>query len=184
MAAPDVGIADAVIEDAEDVPERRLSPAVLTLRRLLHHRLFMTGFVVFAIVLVIAVLAPWLTDADPDRLAMRYRFLSPSPEHLFGTDNFGRSLYSRVIWGARLSMIIGVSVVAINAVLGTAIGAAAGYFRRIDNVGDAHQRRADGVPGRAAGDRRDRGAGTFAERRDHRVGSSIRRAPRASCGRR
>ena len=126
--------APALGPDVEDVPERRLSPAVLTLRRLLHHRLFMSGFVVFMIVLVIAVLAPWITSADPDRLAMRYRFLSPSPDHLFGTDNFGRSLYSRVIWGARLSMIIGVSVVAINAVLGTAIGAAAGYFRRIDNV--------------------------------------------------
>ena len=127
-ATPDLGL------DAEDVPERRLSPTVLTLRRLLHHRLFMTGFVVFVFVLAVAVLAPWITSADPDRLAMHYRFLSPSPEHLFGTDNFGRSLYSRVVWGARLSMIIGVSVVAINAVLGTAIGAAAGYFRRIDNV--------------------------------------------------
>jgi peptide/nickel transport system permease protein len=120
--------------DAEDVPQRRLSPAALTLRRLLHHRLFMTGFVVFAIVLLVAILAPWITSADPDQLAMRYRFLPPSWDHLFGTDNFGRSLYSRVVWGARLSMIIGVSVVAINAVFGTAIGAAAGYFRRIDNV--------------------------------------------------
>ncbi len=94
--------------DLEDVPERRLSPSVLTLRRLLHHRLFMSGFAVFMIVLVIAVLAPWITSADPDKLAMRYRFLSPSPEHLFGTDNFGRSLYSRVGWGARLTRIIGV----------------------------------------------------------------------------
>src|ERR1700722_1914967 len=125
---------DAPAPDTEDVPERRLSPTVLTLRRLLHHRLFMTGFVVFVFVLAVAVLAPWITDVDPNKLAMRYRFLSPSPDHLFGTDNFGRSLYSRVVWGARLSMIIGVSVVAINAVLGTAIGAAAGYFRRIDNV--------------------------------------------------
>src|ERR1700684_3990271 len=121
-ATPDSGL------DAEDVPERRLSPTVLTLRRLLHHRLFMTGFVVFVFVLVVALLRPWITSADPDKLALCYPFLTPLPDHLFGTDNFGRSLYSRVIWGARLSMIIGVSVVAINAVLGTAIGAAAGYF--------------------------------------------------------
>ena len=133
-AAMRADIEPVVETDAEDVPQRRLSPAVLTLRRLLHHRLFMSGFVVFTIVLVVAILAPWITSADPDRLAMRYRFLPPSWDHLFGTDNFGRSLYSRVVWGARLSMIIGVSVVAINAVFGTAIGAAAGYFRRIDNV--------------------------------------------------
>ena len=80
------------------------------------------------------MLAPWIAPVDPNKLAMRYKFLPPSPEHLFGTDNFGRSLWSRVIWGARLSMIIGASVVAINAVFGTLIGAAAGYFRALDNV--------------------------------------------------
>src|SRR5277367_2933416 len=93
MMAPDTAAATEVVTeavagpDAEDVPQRRLSPAVLTLRRLLHHRLFMSGFVVFTIVLVVAILAPWITSADPDRLAMRYRFLPPSWDHLFGTDN-------------------------------------------------------------------------------------------------
>jgi ABC-type dipeptide/oligopeptide/nickel transport system permease subunit len=58
-----------------------------------------------------------------DQAGDAHRFLPPSADHLFGTDNFGRSLWSRVIWGARLSMIIGVSVVAINAVFGTLIGA-------------------------------------------------------------
>jgi peptide/nickel transport system permease protein len=129
-----VAVDVAAALDAEDVPQRRQSPTVLAFRRLVRHRLFMTGLVIFLAVLAVAVLAPWITDADPDRLAMRYRFLPPSPDHLFGTDNFGRSLYSRVVWGARLSMIIGVSVVGINAVLGTVVGAAAGYFRRIDNV--------------------------------------------------
>jgi peptide/nickel transport system permease protein len=65
---------------------------------------------------------------------MRQKFLPPSAEHLFGTDNLGRSLWSRVVWGAQLSMIIGSAVVAINAVFGTLIGAAAGYFRALDNV--------------------------------------------------
>ena len=65
---------------------------------------------------------------------MRQKFLPPSAEHLFGTDNLGRSLWSRVVWGAQLSMFIGSAVVAINAVFGTLIGAAAGYFRALDNV--------------------------------------------------
>jgi peptide/nickel transport system permease protein len=118
----------------EDVAPRRRHPFWMTLRRLLQHRLFVTGLVLFGIVLLAAILAPWIAPVDPDRLAMRYRFLPPSLEHLFGTDNFGRSLWSRVIWGARLSMIIGSAVVAINAVFGTLIGAAAGYFRALDNV--------------------------------------------------
>jgi peptide/nickel transport system permease protein len=131
---PDVALADAVPDLAEAIPRRHHHPAWATLRRLLHHRLFLTGLVLFGIVLLAALLAPWIAPVDPNRLAMRFRFLPPSPEHLFGTDNFGRSLWSRVIWGARLSMIIGSAVVAINAVFGTLIGAAAGYYRVLDNV--------------------------------------------------
>src|SRR5579863_6668990 len=118
----------------DDVPERHHHPAWATLRRLLHHKLFVTGFVVFAVFVLVALLARWIAPVDPDKLAMRYRFLPPSAGHWFGTDNLGRSLWSRVIWGAQLSLIIGVSVVAINAVLGTIIGAVAGYFRPLDNV--------------------------------------------------
>ncbi|MGH7104652.1 MAG: ABC transporter permease, partial [Acetobacteraceae bacterium] len=65
---------------------------------------------------------------------MNATFLPPSLKHLFGTDNFGRSLFSRVMWGARLSLLIGGAVVGINAIAGTALGAAAGYYRRIDNI--------------------------------------------------
>ncbi|MGI4802075.1 MAG: ABC transporter permease, partial [Janthinobacterium lividum] len=103
-----------------------------TLRRLLRHRLFMTGLVLFSIVLSLALLAPWITTADPNRLAFRSKFLAPSAEFVFGTDKFGRSLWSRSVWGARLSMEIGVAVVALNAVFGTAVGALAGYFRPLD----------------------------------------------------
>ena len=131
---PDVAVADAARDLAEAIPRRHHHPAWATLRRLLHHRLFITGLVLFGIVALAALLAPWIAPVDPNRLAMRFRFLPPSAEHLFGTDNFGRSLWSRVIWGARLSMVIGVAVVAINAVFGTLIGAAAGYYRVLDNV--------------------------------------------------
>lgn len=103
-----------------------------TLRRLLRHRLFMTGLLLFSVVLLLALLAPWITTADPNRLAFRSKFLAPSAEFVFGTDNFGRSLWSRSVWGARLSMEIGVAVVALNAVFGTAVGALAGYFRPLD----------------------------------------------------
>jgi peptide/nickel transport system permease protein len=108
-------------------------PVWATIQRLLHHRLFLLGLVLFAIVAIAALLAPWIAPVDPNKLAMRYKFLPPGRDFLFGTDNFGRSLWSRVIWGARLSMLIGSAVVLINAVFGTLIGAAAGYFRWLDN---------------------------------------------------
>ena len=105
-----------------------------TLRRLLRHRLFVTGLVLLGIVVTVAVLAPILAASDPNRLAMRSKFLPPSLDHPFGTDNFGRSQLSRVVWGARLSLVMGLSVVALNAVFGTLLGAVSGYFRRLDNM--------------------------------------------------
>jgi peptide/nickel transport system permease protein len=125
---------DAAIVLEDEAPVRHHHPAWTTACRLFHHKLFVTGFVVFAVFVLVALLAPWIAPVDPDKLAMRYRFLPPSSEHLFGTDNFGRSLWSRVIWGARLSLIIGASVVAINAIFGMITGAIAGYFRPLDNL--------------------------------------------------
>jgi peptide/nickel transport system permease protein len=131
---PPDSVAVLTAEDADDAEPRRRSPAWLTLQRLLHHRLFVIGLILFGTIALAAALAPWIAPVDPNKLAMRFKFLPPSAEHLFGTDNFGRSLWSRVIWGARLSMVIGTAVVAINAVFGTLIGAAAGYYRSLDNV--------------------------------------------------
>ncbi len=122
------------VADAEGIALRREHPARATLRRLFRHRLFVTGLLLFGVIAVIAAAAPWITTADPQRLSMRNKFLPPGEAWVFGTDNFGRSLWSRVVWGAQLSMIIGASVVALNAVFGTLIGAAAGYFRRLDNA--------------------------------------------------
>jgi peptide/nickel transport system permease protein len=124
---------EPLLERAEDIPEERRHPFWVTLSRLLHHRLFLTGLVLFLIIAGIAALAPWITTADPNRLSMRNKFLSPGGDWVFGTDSFGRSLWSRTVWGAQLSMVIGGSVVLLNAVFGTLIGALAGYFRALDN---------------------------------------------------
>ena len=117
----------------DDTPARRRHPFWLACGRLLRHRLFVSGLVLFGIILIAAVFAPMLAPTDPDKLAMRFKFLSPGPDHPFGTDNFGRSLWSRVIWGARLSVLMGSAVVVLNAIFGTLVGALAGYFRWLDN---------------------------------------------------
>src|SRR5260370_6188785 len=116
------------------VPTQRWAGGRWTiLRRLLHHRLFVTGLILFGIIVVVAILAPPIAPRAPNKLAMRNKFLPPSCEFPLGTDNFGRSQLSRVVWGARLSIVMGISVVALNAVFGTLIGALSGYFRRLDN---------------------------------------------------
>jgi peptide/nickel transport system permease protein len=114
-----------------DLPSR---PWRDTAIRLLSHRLFLLGLILFGLILIAGLMAPWIAGPDPTKIAMRARFRPPSFDHPFGTDNLGRSLWSRTIWGAQLSMIIGLSVVALNAVIGTAIGALAGYVRALDRV--------------------------------------------------
>jgi peptide/nickel transport system permease protein len=126
--------AGPVADAAEDIPDRRIHPVRATMGRLFHHRLFVTGLVLFLIVATLAVLAPWITTSDPNRLSMRNKFLPPGGDWVFGTDSLGRSLWSRTVWGAQLSMMIGASVVLLNAVFGTLIGALAGYFRPLDNA--------------------------------------------------
>jgi peptide/nickel transport system permease protein len=136
MTIPDIAAcAPALGAHTDDtLSEKREHPARATLRRLFHHRLFVLGLALCAIIVVVAALAPWITTVGPYKLSMRAKFSPPGEEFIFGTDNFGRSLWSRVVWGAQLSIFIGGSVVLINAVFGTAIGAAAGYFRALDNM--------------------------------------------------
>jgi peptide/nickel transport system permease protein len=82
------------------------------------------GAVILLAFIVMAVLAPQLATHDPDLNAYRERVKPPSLEHWFGTDNFGRDIYSRAIYGARISMSVGI----LATLLGTSIGAAAGLF--------------------------------------------------------
>lgn len=103
-----------------------------TLRRLLRHRAFVIGLVLFATVVLIALFAPWLAPSDPNKLAVRLRFKPPSFEFPLGTDNLGRSMLSRVIYGGQLSLLIGFWVVMLNAVFGILLGALAGYFSKLD----------------------------------------------------
>ena len=102
--------------------------------RLLHHRSFLLGAALFVVVVLAAVLAPLMIQADPNRMVMRARFHDPSLDDLFGTDNLGRSMLSRVCYGGQLSLLIGFGVTALNAVFGVVIGATSGYVSRLDGI--------------------------------------------------
>jgi len=130
MVATDAAPREATTEPVRR-PRRRRSGIVA---RLLRHKLFVTGGILVALVAFGAIFADLLTTADPEKMSVRDRFQPPSLEHLFGTDNFGRSQWARVLYGAQLSLMIGLGVVVLNAIFGTLVGALAGYFRSLDNI--------------------------------------------------
>jgi peptide/nickel transport system permease protein len=120
----------------DDAAKPRRTPfwRTSTFRRLIRHRSFMIGLVLFGFVLALAVFAWWIAPNDPNRTAIRLRFRPPQFDRVFllGTDNLGRNLLSRVVHGAQLSLLIGLGVVVLNAVFGVLLGAVAGYFRKLD----------------------------------------------------
>ena len=86
-----------------------------------------TGLVVIAIYLIVAFLGPFFVPFDPLEPDLPNTLKAPSFEHFFGTDEFGRDIFSRIIMGARISLFVGVATVVISFVLGTLLGATAGY---------------------------------------------------------
>jgi len=104
-----------------------------TLQRLFQHRLFVTGLILVGAMVLMAVFAAWIATHDPIQVRARFRFRPPSLDNFFGTDNFGRDVFSRVAYGARLSIIIGFATVLATGVLGIACGLISGYFRKLDN---------------------------------------------------
>lgn len=92
------------------------------------------GGALLVLILLAATFAPLLGTMDPTQLAPTQRYRSPSAEHWFGTDALGRDVYSRVIYGARVSLVVGFSVAFISAVGGTIVGVVAGFVRGTDRV--------------------------------------------------
>lgn len=102
---------------------RRLSAAILG-----RPVIFISAaFIIF--VVIAAFVAPMLPIPDPTEQSVVRRLKPPSAESMLGTDRLGRDIVSRVVWGARMSLIVGVAVVAVSAVFGTLIGLISGYFR-------------------------------------------------------
>ena len=103
--------------------------------RLLGRRLTLVlGGVLTGVVVVMAIGAPWLTSADPSRVNAVERLQAPGPGRGLGSDDLGRPLWSRVVYGARLSLTIGLSVMVGVTLVGSVLGLAAGFFPRIDRV--------------------------------------------------
>lgn len=96
--------------------------------RALGNRSLMAGLVILAVIILVAVLAPWISPFDPNDQDPVLSLGAPSVEHWFGTDFFGRDVLSRVIWGARVSLFVGAVSTAISMLVGGTIGIVSGYL--------------------------------------------------------
>ena len=136
MNAPIVTSVPAGVAVAPAMPD--LLPAV-KLRRgivgfLRRHPTVAVGGALLILMLLMAVFAPYLGTVDPTALAPARRTRAPSAEYWFGTDMLGRDLYSRVLYGARVSLTVGFSVATLASVAGLAIGLVSGYVRWVDAI--------------------------------------------------
>ncbi len=106
----------------------------LLVRRFMRHKLAVAGVVVLVLLILSAIFAP-LLPMDPNALSTTERLQGPSANHWFGTDDVGRDIFARVMYGGRISLAIGLFGTAVALILGTLIGALAGYFGGlVDNL--------------------------------------------------
>lgn len=109
----------------------RRSGLVEAVRR---HPTVTAGMAIMALLVAMAILAPYLWTVDPMKLSPAFRLKPPSARAWFGTDHLGRDLYSRVLYGSRVSLQVGFAVAIVATLIGTVIGLVAGFVRWVDAV--------------------------------------------------
>jgi peptide/nickel transport system permease protein len=103
------------------------------LRALTRRKIVLVGLILVVFTATVGILAP-LIAVSPTRMDVSVRLQAPGAAHWFGTDDLGRDVFARVVYGARLSLMVGIAVVALALLVGLTAGLTAGYFRRLDNV--------------------------------------------------
>jgi peptide/nickel transport system permease protein len=93
-----------------------------------HNPLAATGLLLVILFVIFALFAPWIAPHDPAAIDLPLRLQAPSHSHWFGTDELGRDIFSRIVYGSRISMLVGSSVVLASLGLGLIVGAIAGYY--------------------------------------------------------
>ncbi len=98
------------------------------MRAFTRNGLFISGAVIVGIMVILAVFAPFIARQDPNSINLENALMGPSQEHLFGTDSLGRDLFSRMLFGARISLSVGFVAVGIAVLIGVVVGSVAGYY--------------------------------------------------------
>jgi len=97
-------------------------------RRFIQHRGALVGLLLVAVAVGLAVLAPLISSGDPAAIDMTRRFLFPGPDALMGTDNYGRDVFTRLAYGGRVTLLVGLGAVALGCLMGVTLGLVSGYF--------------------------------------------------------
>ncbi|QFT88370.1 Dipeptide transport system permease protein DppC [Bacillus sp. THAF10] len=108
----------------------------ITVSKFMKNKLAIIGGILLLTIITLAILAPWITQFEPQKQSLLNKLQKPGTgEHLLGTDRFGRDVLSRVLYGARISLLVGFASVAGSITIGTVVGSVAGYFGgKIDAV--------------------------------------------------
>ena len=125
----------AALDAGPTAPAKSVSPTWRRFRDAFRrHPTALLGGGLLLCMIGVAILAPWLGTVDPQAVAPIKRLRPPSREFWFGTDMLGRDVYSRVVYGARVSLVVGLVVALLSTCIGLAIGLVTGYLRRVDAV--------------------------------------------------
>lgn len=122
-------------ETIEQVSKRlKKEQRSLTRRRVLGHYGLLAGAIVFGVLLLAALLGPVITAYDPYDMKITERLNAPGAAHLLGTDEFGRDLLTRILYGARVSLGVGLTVAVLSSLAGLVIGVYAAYYKTLDHI--------------------------------------------------
>ena len=117
-----------------EIKKKKIGPWREVWRRLRKNKAAIFGLIILAILVFLAIFAKWVAPFGPDDQDLTARFITPNSKYLLGTDNFGRDILSRIIYGARISLQVGFIAVSIALLAGGCIGALAGYYGgKLDN---------------------------------------------------
>ena len=114
---------------------RKSSEFVRVMKQLSRNKMAVVGLIILLVEIVLAILAPYIAPYDYTQMDIMNMFVTPSKAHLFGCDDLGRDIFSRILIGARYSLSCGILATLIGVVIGMAIGAVAGFFGgKVDNI--------------------------------------------------
>ncbi|MGO4737104.1 ABC transporter permease [Bosea sp. 2KB_26] len=119
-----------MVDLTPDAPAQRRGSTFL--QHLMRRRTVAIGLAILLVFVLLAALAPLIAPYAPGRISIVNRLKPPSATYWFGTDEFGRDLFSRMLYAGRLSLSVGAAVVVLSSLIGVTLGLLAGFFRRLD----------------------------------------------------
>lgn len=111
------------------------SPGRRAWQRFRRHRMAFVGMAMLSLIVGLVIFAPWVTPYEPNKQDLKNRLQAPTLAHPMGTDELGRDMYTRILYGGRISLVIGLAAMAVAVSVGTLVGAVSGYFGgRVDTI--------------------------------------------------